>query len=402
MMLFIKNKKKLSDLNSFLLMGFAFSLPLSVALSNVIMGFIVFFWLLRKDFNNDWNLLKENNVVKAILLFVLIHFIALIWTNDFILGLYILKKELKFLLIPIFMLFIKKEHIKYYIASFLLAMSISEIFSYLIWFEIIEPFKSASVLNPTPFMSHISYNPFLVIASYLLCYSFLFNKNMEKKLKFLYLLFIITISINVFITGGRAGQVMYFFMLIILVFQYFEKQFIKSFFMSLFLVISIFLLAYNTSTIFNKRVNLTYHNVTNFEKNKNTSVGLRMLFTLNSIDIIKNNLLIGVGTGAFGSEYKKINKINSPTSPNTTNPHNMYIFVFTQFGIIGFLIFMSIFYYQIKHAISSSNNFIAKTGLVLPLLFLLIMFSESYLLGHFTTMLFVFFSAILYKNYENE
>ena len=35
-----------------------------------------------------------------------------------------------------------------------------------------------------------------------------------------------------------------------------------------------------------------------------------------------------------------------------------------------------------------------------PILFLMIMFSDSYLLGHFTTLLFIFFSSFLYKNFE--
>ncbi len=36
-------------------------------------------------------------------------------------------------------------------------------------------------------------------------------------------------------------------------------------------------------------------------------------------------------------------------------------------------------------------------GVMLPIVFMIIMFSDSYLLGHFTTMLFVLFSALVYK-----
>ena len=39
-------------------------------------------------------------------------------------------------------------------------------------------------------------------------------------------------------------------------------------------------------------------------------------------------------------------------------------------------------------------------GITLPLVFLVIMWSDSYLLGHFTTLLFVFFSSFLYKDFE--
>jgi len=36
----------------------------------------------------------------------------------------------------------------------------------------------------------------------------------------------------------------------------------------------------------------------------------------------------------------------------------------------------------------------------LPLLFLVIMWSDAYLLGHYTTTLFIFMSSFLYKTYE--
>ena len=164
------NKEKLSDINSKLLILFAFSLPLSVAITNFIMAFIIIIWISIFDFKNDWNKVKDNNLVRIVLIFVLLHVIALFWTEDLQWGSLMLKKELKFLLLPIFMIFVKKEYIKYYILAFLSAITVSEISSYLIWFEIIEPFKSASVTNPTPFMSHISYNPFLVIALYIIIY----------------------------------------------------------------------------------------------------------------------------------------------------------------------------------------------------------------------------------------
>ena len=50
----------------------------------------------------------------------------------------------------------------------------------------------------------------------------------------------------------------------------------------------------------------------------------------------------------------------------------------------------------------NKNDLMKKMGIALPLLFLVIMFSDTYLLGHFTTMLFVFFSSIIYKDYDDE
>ena len=131
-----------------------------------------------------------------------------------------------------------------------------------------------------------------------------------------------------------------------------------------------------------------------------TSVGLRINFAKNSFAVVKQNPIIGVGTGDFPSEYKKINQINTPQLPNATNPHNMYTLITMQLGLIGLISMLSIFYYQIKLSFYNPSRFLKDTGIALPLMFLVIMLSDSYILGHFTTLLFVFFSSFLYKDFE--
>jgi O-antigen ligase len=207
-------------------------------------------------------------------------------------------------------------------------------------------------------------------------------------------------TINMFITGGRAGQVMFFAMIAIIIFQFFNTQKIKALFLISFLIPGIFFTAYTTSDLFQERVDAAVKNSLFYSENKASSVGLRITFALNSWEAIKKNPIIGVGTGDFPIEYKKINKINTPGLPNTTNPHNMYVLVAMELGALGVISMLSIFYYQIKLSFNSSNKFIRDFGITLPLLFLVIMCSDSYLLGHYTTLIFVFFSSFLYKDFE--
>ena len=165
-----------------------------------------------------------------------------------------------------------------------------------------------------------------------------------------------------------------------------------------------FFTAYQTSHLFQERVNLALNNISNYSELKdaaiNTSVGSRINFAINSFEIIKKNPIIGVGTGDFPNEYNIIHQINSPKMKSTTNPHNMYILLLVQLGLVGTLSMLSIFYYQIKISFNSSSKFIRDAGLTLPLMFLVLMLSDSYLLGHFTTLLFIFFSSFLYKDFE--
>ena len=205
----------------------------------------------------------------ASIVFYCLHVIAMFWTEDFRWGIHILHKMWYFLLLfPILFNIVQRKYINYYLSAFLLAIALTEIASYLVWFELVEPFKNASVKNPTPFMSHISYNPILALAIYLVYYNIFFKTNLSALKFFLYSFFAISMTINMFITGGRAGQVMYFVMLTILIFQFFSNEKIKSLFTVLVLIPLIFFTAYQSSHIFHKRVDLAVNNTINYEINK--------------------------------------------------------------------------------------------------------------------------------------
>ena len=104
-----------------------------------------------------------------------------------------------------------------------MAIVVSQGISYLIWFGIIEPFKYATIDNPTPLMSHISYNPFIAFALYLVLNKLLLGEKMSQIERAFYTFFALTMTFNMFITAGRAGQVMFFVALIVLAFQHFKN-----------------------------------------------------------------------------------------------------------------------------------------------------------------------------------
>ena len=385
----------------YLLIFLGFLLPLTVFGANFVIVFICCIWLISGNYKTKLNLIFSSKLMLASILFFGLHVVGMLWTEDLQWGLHIIHKMWYFFLLwPILFTLVKKDYIKYYVGAFLLAITFTEILSYLVWFEIIPEFRHAKIWNPTPFMSHISYNPILAFAIYLISHQVLFQDKLSKLKRYIYFSLAITMSINMFITGGRAGHVMYFVMLSILIFQYFNYKKIRSLILIMIVIPSIFYTAYQSSDIFNKRVDMAVENTLNYSENKGSSVGRRITWAINSWDIIKKNLIIGVGTGDLPSEYKKINQINSPALPNINNPHNMYTLVLIQLGLLGFFSFFSIFYYQIKLSFRSSDKYIRDIGITLPVLFLVIMFSDSYLLGHYTSLMFIFFSSFLYKDFE--
>jgi len=394
-------KFNLDNSYQFLLIILAFLMPLTVFGANLIITIICITWLCSGNYKSKYYQIINNRLMLASIIFFCLHVIGLLWTEDLAWGLHIIHKMWYFLvLFPVLFTIVRRDYIGRYISAFLLAISITEVFSYLVWFEVIPPFKNATIENPTPFMSHISYNPILAFATYLVLHEVCFNKKLTNFVFSLYAFFAISMTINMFITGGRAGQVVFFVMLSILIFQVLDKQRIKSL-ITIFIVIpGIFFTAYQTSNLFQQRVDLALQESLDFSSKSYTSVGLRINFAINSWQVIKNNLVIGIGTGDFPVEYSKINQINSPGLPNTSNPHNMYTLILMQLGLVGIFSMLSIFYYQIKLSFNSSKKFIRDVGVTLPLMFLVMMLSDSYLLGHYTTLMYIFFSSFLYKDFE--
>ena len=113
---------------------------------------------------------------------------------------------------------------------------------------------------------------------------------------------------------------MYFFMISILAIQYFKNSLLKALFFIIIVVPLIFTSAYHSNGHFKNRVDLAYDNIVYYGDdefksksiNKQSSVGQRITYTINSIEIIKNHPIVGVGTGDFVSEYREMNQKNSP------------------------------------------------------------------------------------------
>jgi len=171
---------------------------------------------------------------------------------------------------------------------------------------------------------------------------------------------------------------------------------LKTIFFGFLLSIFTFTFFYNVSPIFGERVDKTIQSFKRYEDDPKSDLGYRITFGRNSLEIIKNNPIFGVGTGDFKWEYWEVKKVLTPNLYGTANPHNMYILVAAQFGIIGLFALLNIFYSQVKIALSSSR-FIKDLGIAIVVFFSIINFSDSYMLGHYTSFLFAIFSAFIFK-----
>ena len=228
----------------------------------------------------------------------------------------------------------------------------------------------------------------------------LFEKlNVYKR--YLYWLFLITISINMLISGGRSGQVGFFVMIFLLIFQRFARRPVIATFVAVSVCVVVFTTAYQASDLFRQRTDLAVHQVLNYKQVVNSSVGLRINMYINTYRMFLESPFLGVGVGDFPAEYARINAIHSPRWATVFNPHNQYLFALSTTGAVGGIILLSLLFWPPWLARTVRDEWF-RLRIALPLLFVVICLTESYLWRSNTSLMFILFSSILYKNYVRE
>jgi len=278
-------------------------------------------------------------------------------------------------------------------------MFISEIIAYGVFFKL-WTFKHATPITPSPFMMHIDYSVFLAFSSILLL-NRLFSSLYSFKQKFFISFFFLTVTGNLFLSTGRTGQIAYIAAIIVLSIIHFRLS-IKSFLISILLLLSIFSSAYMFSHSFDRRVKDTLHDITKIHnQNLNGSIGIRAAYWIITYDAFKEHPF-GNGLGNYSQAIQEqINKNkNNYTfiNKNTKNfmikyhPHNQYLLILLESGIIGLLLFFNIIYQLIVYKIK--NQEVKELSTLFTTIFFVSCLAEPLLIKQFTLVLFVLFIGL--------
>jgi O-antigen ligase len=130
------------------------------------------------------------------------------------------------------------------------------------------------------------------------------------------------------------------------------------------------------------------------------AVGLRMEFYRNSLAIVRDHPLAGVGTGGFPQAYAQ--RARGTGMVPTHNPHNEYLLIAVQTGVIGLLLLLNLFWQQWRLAprLAAPLETHVARGLVLTIaagcLF------NSMLLDHTEGLLFAWLTGLLYAGLQSK
>ena len=336
-------------INNWLLVGFAFFMTFYRPAIEGILALVVLLWLVEGRFRDKLTTAYRNKVVLGFVLLFGVYHLGLLWSDNVTRSFnYLLHLELKYLLLPlIFVTVLRYEFIHRIITAFLLGMLVNEAVSYGIFFGWLSPTKYGHPGDPTPFMSHLPYSLLLAFTSLMILYR-LFEDRLSRTEKILHVIFFLTVTTNLFIQGGRAGQLLFFVTMVVMFLFLFRKNLVKAILIPLVILSGVFSLAYDHSDTFKYRLNKGLHDIKKIEKgNYYTSWGNRVASAIASYEVFKQNPLLGVGTGdhirAVHGYIKKKRK-DLRIVLRYKHLHNQYSNIATQFGLLGLGVLFYLFY----------------------------------------------------------
>ncbi len=391
----LKSKLDINKTINYLIILYAFCLPISRAGIGVFSALLLVLLPFKKDIKKDLKFIFENKFIIIFFIFILYSTISLLYAQELYKGFKYILRYWYYLPIATIATTLEKKYIKYVISAFFMGMLISELISYGIFLELIK-FKNVSPSDPTPFMNHLQYSVFVTFTSLYLLNHLIFIKE-PLKYKIPQLIFFTTVTANLFINGGRIGYVA-FFVTIFLVFMVNIKSKLKALLISFISVSIVFFIAYKASPTFQQRLAATQTELKIISDFKfHSSFGQRLAAWYLTGKIAKDNPILGVGVGDELEVLKQYVKQETEHDFKKLNGydhfHNIFAQTIVQLGIIGLVLIVLLFFYLYK--IQIKDNYFKNVKYIFITIFLITCLTGNMFHQQFTMAIFSLMVGIL-------
>lgn len=353
----IKYRDKLystEQLINLLFILYVFCIPFSKEFTKIISIIILLLWLFNGQIKNKLHEVYNNKIIMVFFVFILYSYISILWSDQILLSLYYVNRYWYYFIIVIIFTTIEKEMISKLTTTFLIAMFVSEIVTYGIYFDFWTTTYNdkMNLPFPTAFMGHGSYSLFAAFTAMITINKIIvINSDSIYKKIFYLVLFLMTFG-NLLISGGRTGVLVFVAVFLIMLIIKFYKS-IKYLFLSFILIVSLFFIGYKNISIFKSRIDVAIVDINKIVNHNDlsTSFGTRVGFIQLGWEIFKDNPVFGVGLKdniELRMQYARENENNAMLHFTKwavdTHFHNEYIEILTSIGLIGFFLFILFLY----------------------------------------------------------
>jgi len=372
------------------------SIPISVALDNVLLAAIAITWLAAGDFRHKLSTIRINPVaIAALALFGLLTLGLAYGTRNAGDGLNYLGKYGDLLFVPVFLTLFQDQRARERgLLAFGIAIALTLVVSYLAYMNLLadNSLLPGTRSYPVGFKSSITQSLLVSYAAFL--FTLLARQETRRAWRIACVALALIAAHNVLFTvSSRTG----YLVLAVLLLYFFAVTFRWRGVAIAFAVGTVlFCAAYAGSDTFYQRVNDAISEMSDWHPGKpsDTSIGLRMEFYRGSLQIIREHPLFGAGTGSFPAAYAAT--VNGTQMAETTNPHNEYLLIASQIGLIGLACLLYLFYRQWRLAGRLAQPLYRDLARGLVLMFVIGCLFNSLLLDHAEGLLFAWLSALVF------
>lgn len=349
------------------------------------------FWLWENNFTVKRNMFLNNKA--SVLLFLFLGFyiwqiVGLLYAENLSTGYERIFKRLSFLLFPL-VLFYPGEKISKNANMIIRVFAISSLVFVIYCLgnaihHSISIVAGKYVFNSHPadynyenyfygsrlsFPLHPSYFSMYIVLSILISLETLFDSSLRSVIKIFFSLMILVFLVALYLLSSRAGLLAAIVVLPLYFLYKLSQKFSKWIIFSLFIALILIFLRIAWT---NDRLNYNTDGVTKSQPTEILKNDVRSNIWKSALIIVKHNLVTGVGTGDATDDLKRefISQGYVEGYYDNLNSHNQFLEVILENGLIGLLLFLSIFGYMFYLSISQRNLILGLFLIVMIIMFM--------------------------------
>jgi O-antigen ligase len=330
----------------------AFSLPLYRPWVTIASSAILLLWLVGSGLGTRARRLRGHGLTMAVLVFVGLSVISLLWTDHLPEGLRYLTKYRYFLLVPMIASSVRSTYRRWAVTAFEIAAAISVVLSLAVFFGVVRV-RDAHPGDPSPTMAHLDYGLVLALAALLLLARVFYGESSPRS-RFLWAAMAVFTIVGLAINIGRAGHLAFACGLLVLLVHWARGRsaaLIAGVTAALALLL---LVVWLTLPTFRARVEETRTELRDaiVDQNYDSNLGGRLAAIKIAREIFREDPIFGTGVGGNIPAMRQAIDARSNELKSSIywyrHFHNQYAQVATELGTVGLVILGWIFWELIR------------------------------------------------------